>query len=171
VALTVALPDAPAPQSGVRRILRTLAADAVDPTLIFWHRLLPRAELAREQLRNVVLAGLDDRAVPVAGELAAAYGAALVIVAARNPIRGSAEELEARVERQAAPLRGRIGEVGIVVRAGDLGAILLDEAVARRARLIVVSGADADQGVAGRLLGRVWDHVSHHASCDVLVVR
>ena len=53
----------------------------------------------------------------------------------------------------------------------DLAAQLLDLAHEHRARLVVVADDAEDEGVAGRLLGSAWDHVSHHAPCDVLITR
>lgn len=52
-----------------------------------------------------------------------------------------------------------------------VAALLLDAAIETRARLIVVGDTGGDEGIAGRLLGSTWDHVSHHAPCDVLIGR
>ena len=172
VELTIRLPEAvPARESGVRQVLRTVAAGTIDPALVFWHRVAPRRGLPRERLQNVVIAGGGDAAGAAAGEIAEALGASLVLVGAAHPLLGDAERLEAELERDAARLRGRGVEARTVVRRGDLGATLLDEALAEQARLIVVGDTGGDRGVAGRLLGSAWDHVSHHAQCDVLVAR
>ena len=51
--------------------------------------------------------------------------------------------------------------------AGTPATLLLETAAAERAWLIVVEGSEQE----GRLLGSAWDHVSHHAPCNVLVAR
>jgi GNAT superfamily N-acetyltransferase len=172
VELTIRLPEAaPSRQSGVRQVLRTVAAGTIDPALVFWHRVAPRRGVPRERLQNVVIAGGGGAAGAAAGEIAEALGASLVLVAAAHPLLGEAERLGTELEQEAARLRGRGVVLRAVVRRGDLGATLLDEALAEQARLIVVGDTGGDQGVAGRLLGSAWDHVSHHAQCDVLVAR
>ncbi len=172
VELTIELPArAPEPASGVRRLLRVVAAGGVEPALVLWHRLLPRPGVPRDRLRNVVIADEGEAALRLAGEVAAATEASLVVVAARAPLSDDADEVERRLERTAARLRARVRSLRTVVRRGDLGAILLDEALAERACLIVVSDPGGDETTAGRLLGSVWDHVSHNAQCDVLVAR
>jgi RimJ/RimL family protein N-acetyltransferase len=170
--LTIELPVKPLePESPLRRLLRAVAAGTVDPALVFWHRLLPRRGLPRDQLRNVIVSDDGEAAVSVAAEIAAASGASLVLVAAGHPLIDNARELKAGLDRQAEQLRGRVSDIRTTGRLGDLGAILLDEAITERARLIVVSDAGGDADVVGRLLGRTWDHVSHHARCDVLIAR
>ncbi|MCW2991951.1 MAG: Protein acetyltransferase [Solirubrobacterales bacterium] len=51
---------------------------------------------------------------------------------------------------------------------GDLAAALLEAALEHRARLIVIDGTAAART---RFSFTAWDHVAHHAPCDVLVVR
>lgn len=152
--LTIALrrPEAGAPDPPLHALLRAVATGLIDPALTFWHRSIPRRGLARDALENVVVA--DAAAADAAGELATARGARLVLVAARHPLRGDARQ-----------------PPGTVVRLGDLASVLLDVAYETRARLLVVADSGEDAGVAGRLLGSVWDHVSHHAPCDVLIAR
>ena len=53
---------------------------------------------------------------------------------------------------------------------GDAAEALLDTAEANHARLIVV-GSKGMSGARRYLLGSVPNKVSHHASCDVLIVR
>jgi RimJ/RimL family protein N-acetyltransferase len=172
VELTVELPEPPPePGSGIRRLLRAVAAGAVEPALVIWHRLLPRRGVPRDQLRNVFIADDGEPALGLAGEIAAAVGASLVVAAARAPLVEDAGDVAERLERTAAPLRGRVKSLRTAARRGDLGAILLDEAITERARLIVVSDTGGDETIAGRLLGSVWGHVSHHAPCDVLIAR
>jgi nucleotide-binding universal stress UspA family protein len=65
-------------------------------------------------------------------------------------------------------------EQGLEVRAGfrrgNAARILVSEAEAGGFRLIVL-GHRGRSGLWGRLLGGVADRVSHHAQCDVLIVR
>ena len=173
VEVLIDLPDeAPAAAaSGPRAVLRAVARGTVDPAMVFWHRLLPRRGVPREGLRDVIVADGGAASLTVAGAIAAACGDAVVLAAAHHPLGRDAGELAAGLERDARDMRRRVPSVRTVVRRGDLGAILLDEATAERARLIVVADAGGDEGVAGRLVGSVWDHVSHHAPCDVLVAR
>jgi RimJ/RimL family protein N-acetyltransferase/nucleotide-binding universal stress UspA family protein len=172
VELTIELPvEAREPAFGMRELLRAVAEGTIQPALVFWHRLLLRRGVPRSQLRNVIVAAEGKESVALAGDLAAASGASLVVAAARSPLGDDPEDISARLEAEAGPLRGRVEDLRMVVRRGDLGAILLDEAIAEQARLIVVADPKGDDGVTGRLLGSVWDHVSHHAPCDVLIAR
>jgi GNAT superfamily N-acetyltransferase len=172
VELTIELPVEPARRAvGMRALLRAVAEGTIQPALVFWHRLLPRRGVPRDQRRNVIVAGDGDVSIALAADLAAASGASLVLVAARSPLGTEPPDRSARLEAKAAPLRDRALDVRTEVHRGDLGAILLDEAIAARARLIVVADTEGDDHVSGRLLGSVWDHVSHHAPCDVLVAR
>ena len=169
--LTIELRRPPVdPEHPLRSLLRAVAEGVVDPALTFWHRSVPRPGAARGDLENVVLAGVEDAPPPpMAREIAMARGARLVLVAARHPLLDALAAPD--VERLARPLRRDGLEVETAVRRGDLAAILLDLARETRARLIVVSDRGGDEDVAGRLLGSVWDHVSHHAPCDVLIAR
>ena len=172
VELTIELPTEPASQTaGVRALLRVVAAGAVSPAMVFWHRLTPRRGEPRELLRNAIVCDASEASIVVTESLVAATGAAAVVVAARNPLADEDEALDDELERAAARLRRQGAEVRSVRRRGDLGAILLDEAILERSRLIVVADEGGDEGVAVRLIGSVWDHVSHHAPCDVLIAR
>ena len=172
VELTIELPARPRePAFGMRRLLRAVAAGAVEPALVVWHRMHPRRGMPRAELRDVVIADAGEPAPGLAAEIASAVGASLVVVAAAGPLVAAAGEVEQRLERTAARLRRRVKGVRTVARRGDLGAILLDEAIAERARLIVVSDTGGDDTTVGRLVGSAWDHVSHNARCDVLVAR
>ena len=172
VELTIELPTEPASRTaGVRALLRVVAAGAVSPGMVFWHRLRPRRGEPREMLRNAIVCDASEASIAVTESLVAATGAAAVVVAARNPLADEDEALDDQLERAAARLRRQGAEVRSVRRRGDLGAILLDEAILERGRLIVVADEGGDEGVAVRLIGSVWDHVSHHAPCDVLIAR
>ena len=51
---------------------------------------------------------------------------------------------------------------------GDLAAAVVGVASEQDARLIVIEDAGRE---SERLLALPWDHVSHNAPCDVLIVR
>ena len=56
------------------------------------------------------------------------------------------------------------------MRRGDIAAVVLDVAIEERARMIIVAGSSEPDATA-RLLGEPWNHISHHAPCDVLIAR
>jgi GNAT superfamily N-acetyltransferase len=72
--------------------------------------------------------------------------------------------------RTARRLSSALGARLHVVRPGrgDLAAALLDAALEHRARLIVIDGSAPSNT---RFSFTAWDHVAHHAPCDVLVAR
>jgi nucleotide-binding universal stress UspA family protein len=61
-------------------------------------------------------------------------------------------------------------EVNAGFRRGNAPRILVSEAESGGFRLIVI-GHRGRSGLWGKLLGGVADRVSHHARCDVLIVR
>jgi nucleotide-binding universal stress UspA family protein len=61
-------------------------------------------------------------------------------------------------------------EVKVGFRRGNAPRILVSEAESRGFRLIVL-GHRGQSGLWGKFLGGVADRVSHHAQCDVLIVR
>ena len=73
-----------------------------------------------------------------------------------------------RITEVTQELRGRGLTVAGHTRRGDLAAALLDVAVDERAMMIVIDGEPAD---IGRVPAAAWDHVAHHAPCDVLIAR
>jgi GNAT superfamily N-acetyltransferase len=77
--------DATAPAPGaLRTLLRALAASTLEPGLGFWQRLLPPARgQVGDERRNVIVAAVAEGDRTLAGELAAASAATLVLVA--NP--------------------------------------------------------------------------------------
>src|SRR4051794_35874688 len=100
-----------APGSPLRRLLRILAAETIDPTLTFWHRLIPRGGGEPDEDRaNVVVAAVidpeDSPAVPLAQEIAGAGGAGGGVVAARHPLLAGPGGVRGRLGRTAPPLRG-----------------------------------------------------------------
>jgi nucleotide-binding universal stress UspA family protein len=123
------------------------------------------------------------KAVERAGTVAAKMGARLVVVTAYGAddvgeidagsdryVVSTAQEATAFAEQTAA----RLGtEYGIVARGmaakGDPERVILDAATQLDASVIFV-GSVRMQG-AGRLLGSVANHIAHHASCDVYIVK
>jgi nucleotide-binding universal stress UspA family protein len=154
-------------------LLRQAAEETIKPAVSFWHRLATGRRPSDQPLENVIVvaAPTTRRSHPPvrrAHELASVSGAAVHLVAARLLLLGEAEETEAQLDETAEELRGRGLEVECHLRRGDLAAVLLAVAVETRARLIVVDG---EAPPFERLLGSTWDHVAHHAPCNVLVVR
>jgi nucleotide-binding universal stress UspA family protein/RimJ/RimL family protein N-acetyltransferase len=173
VELHIKLDDRRAVAPTLHDLLRQAAEESIRPAVAFWHRLATGRRPPRQQLDNVIVvdAPTSRRSHPplrTATQLASVTGAAVHLVAARRLLLGEADETEAQLRETAAELRGRGLEVDCHLRRGDLAAVLLAVAVDTRARLIVVDGAAPP---FERLLGSTWDHVAHHAPCDVLVVR
>jgi nucleotide-binding universal stress UspA family protein len=141
--------------------------------LAFWQRITTStASPARS--RNLVVVGLPsgeelDRVGEVAADFAAATGADLCVVATQRFLLEDREELAARVATVAGGLEERGLNVETHVGRGDLAATLLDEATRTGAQVIVVDGSEPDGSTA--LLSSAWDHVAHHAPCNVLVAR
>jgi RimJ/RimL family protein N-acetyltransferase/nucleotide-binding universal stress UspA family protein len=167
---------AAAPPARLRGLLRGMAAGTLEPALTFWHRLLPRDRGAADapDRANLIVAvpaeGSESPALALSQALAERSRAQVVVVGARVPLMDDPEAEEHRLARACGRLRGRGIEARTEVRPGDLAAVTLDVAIETRARLIVVDGGEAPDA-SGRLLGSTWDHVSHHAPCDVLVAR
>jgi nucleotide-binding universal stress UspA family protein len=74
------------------------------------------------------------------------------------------------VDRAAARLRAAGFQVETTVRLGQIRSLVVDVARKWHADLIVV-GSHGRKGLARVLLGSVSDHVAHHASCSVQIVR
>jgi nucleotide-binding universal stress UspA family protein len=128
-------------------------------------------------------------AVQHAAALAAACGSELLIVTAFQPHRSAAiaedipEDLEWAVSDSAAAAQ-HVGDaariaaesgirpdlVHIIAEAGDPADALVGVAEARGADVIVV-GSKGMNSASRFLLGNVPNKVSHHAPCDVLIVR
>ena len=158
----------------LQHVLREAAGRSLQPTVSFWHRLAGlRRPGRREQANAIVLAAPASRRthppLRAALTLAQASGAALHLVAARRLLLDpDSAEIAERLGEVTDELRGRGLTAEAHLRRGDLAAVLLDVAVAERARLIVLDGTTHP---LERLMGAAWDHVAHHAPCDVLVVR
>lgn len=132
---------------------------------------------------------LADPTVARAALLAAAEGAALVIVCAYSRLsqsdtakslglsepwggevlgRQAAAEAVAKATATASGLGAAIA--GTVLGEGEAAAVLLRAAAEHQASLLVI-GAIRDVSIAERLLGTVASTVVRRAACEVLVVR
>ena len=137
---------------------------------------------------NSIVVGTDGSdtaslAVMRAGALAKALGASVHLVCAFKTVAvraGHTPEGQAFEEARDAALavvedaaRG-LQDAGVHVEHhaiyGDAAEALLETAEANRARLIVV-GSKGMSDARRYLLGSVPNKVSHHASCNVLIVR
>jgi nucleotide-binding universal stress UspA family protein len=129
-------------------------------------------------------------AVRQATELAKAVGAAVYLVSAYEPVSEARlrqerqevpedvswmvnprEDVQAVLDEAAEEIRGAgVKDVETLPREGDPADAILDVAEERGADLIVV-GNKGMTGARRFLLGSVPNKVSHHAPCNVLIVR
>ena|SRR5438874_4425354 len=129
-------------------------------------------------------------AVRQAGELAKALGSSVLLVSAYAPVSearlrqerqtvpedvswmvNAREDVQAVLDEEAERVRGAgVGEVETFPREGDPADAILDVAEERDADLIVV-GNKGMTGARRFLLGSVPNKVSHHAPCNVMIVR
>jgi RimJ/RimL family protein N-acetyltransferase/nucleotide-binding universal stress UspA family protein len=173
VELTIPLGPGRGATPSLRRVLGQVAAGSVRPALAFWQRIVTSAS-PPERRRNAVVVGVPraeslERVAEVAAATARATGAEVHIVAARRFLLDDRDDLHERmraVERRMARDDLRVESHAC---RGDLAASLIHEAVERGAGVIVVDGSEPH--AATPLLGSTWDHVSHHAPCDVLIAR
>lgn len=142
----------------------------------------------RSPVRHIV-AGTDGsdsalRAVQAAADLARTFGAQLHLVAA-HPLRQFGErvvsaarsdriDLQRVAEEQLMRTADALGRDGLQIDtracAGDPAEVLIDVASELDADLIVVASRGMT-GIERFLLGSVANKVSHHAPCNVLIVR
>ncbi len=122
-----------------------------------------------------------SKAVARAATLARQAGARLHIVTAYGPkpvpvpddlswLESAGVQAETIVEQARARVEKDDVEVETHARVGDAASVLIDVAVETKADLIVV-GNKGMTGMSRFLLGSVPNKVSHHAPCDVLIVR
>jgi nucleotide-binding universal stress UspA family protein len=127
-----------------------------------------------------------DHAVRKAGDLARSVGARVHVVSAYEPAAvkvaggGAPEQAEWTIgpgvsvdsvlEKAAGAIRVKGVEVEVYARKGDAAEAILDVAEETKADLVVV-GNKGMRGTKRFLLGSVPNKVSHHAPCDVMIVR
>jgi nucleotide-binding universal stress UspA family protein len=129
-------------------------------------------------------------AVRQAAELAKAVGATVLLVSAYEPVSEARlqkertevpddvswmvnprEDVQAVLDSEAERIKGDgVGEVETFAREGDPADAILDVAEEKNADLIVV-GNKGMTGARRFLLGSVPNKVSHHAPCNVMIVR
>ncbi|MFL5894082.1 MAG: universal stress protein [Thermoleophilaceae bacterium] len=129
-------------------------------------------------------------AVRQAAELAKAVGADVFLVSAYEPVSEARlrqerrdvpedvswvvnprEDVQAVLDEEAERVRGiGIGQVETFAREGDPADAILDVAEEKGSDLIVV-GNKGMTGARRFLLGSVPNKVSHHAPCNVMIVR
>ena len=174
VEVLVALKQEKGAAAPLHHLLRQAAAQTILPSVSFWHRLaLGRRAVEEPHSGAIVLASPPSRraspALAQATDLALSKGSDVHLVAARRPILDQdGEDADVRLEEVAEELRARGLTVHEHSRRGDLAAALLEVAVEQRAMMIVIDGEPADMA---RVPAAAWDHVAHHAPCDVLVAR
>jgi nucleotide-binding universal stress UspA family protein len=129
-------------------------------------------------------------AVRQAAELAKAVGASILLVSAYEPVPESRltqertevptdvswmvnprEDVQGVLDEEAERIRGNgVATVETYAREGDPADAILDVAEEKNADLIVV-GNKGMTGARRFLLGSVPNKVSHHAPCNVMIVR
>jgi GNAT superfamily N-acetyltransferase/nucleotide-binding universal stress UspA family protein len=173
VELTIPLGAQPGATPSLKQVLHEVAAGTARPALTFWQRITtssaPPAQTRNAVVLGVPASGAAERLTAVAAFVAAALGAEIHAVAARRFLLDDAADLEERLAGVQRRLRADGLEVTTHLRRGDLAASLIAEAKRCGARLIVVDGTEPHS--SSPLVGSVWDHVSHHAPCTVLVAR
>jgi nucleotide-binding universal stress UspA family protein len=128
-------------------------------------------------------------AVRQAADLAKAVGATVLLVSAYEPVSEARlrhertevpadvswmvnprEDVQAVLDQEADRIRDDVGAVETFAREGDPADAILDVAEEKNADLIVV-GNKGMTGARRFLLGSVPNKVSHHAPCNVMIVR
>lgn len=138
-------------------------------------------------MENIVIVGVDgsdtaQKAAEAAAELAAALGARLHVVTAYDDpeyevievgsdqfVVSGADTAHQTAQSAANALGVRPEEVTVAAVEGSPADVLLAQAKRLDARMIVM-GNRRMQGVS-RVLGSVAAKVSHHAPCDVYIVK
>jgi nucleotide-binding universal stress UspA family protein len=124
--------------------------------------------------RHVVVGtdGSESAAAAVghAARLAGTLGAKLTVVMAYGSDDEAAAALDAVGADRVLALAEGAGDVEVFVAAGDPADVVINAAEARGGDVIVV-GSKGMTSAKRFLLGNVPDKISHHAPCDVIIVR
>jgi nucleotide-binding universal stress UspA family protein len=135
------------------------------------------------QVRESIVVGTDgtetaERAVDRAAAIARAFGATVHVVSAysddKTPLIGAGRQADrTHAQQHADRAQERLAKQGVESEAHlsnqEAGRALVAIADEQRAQMIVVG----NRGMSGakRVLGSVPNYVSHHADCDVVIVR
>lgn len=135
------------------------------------------------QARESIVVGTDgtetaERAVDRAGAIALAFGATVHVVSAysddKTPLVGAGRQGDrARAQQHVDRAQERLAKQGVESEAHlsnrEAGRALVAIADEHHANMIVVG----NRGMSGakHVLGSVPNYVSHHADCDVVIVR
>jgi nucleotide-binding universal stress UspA family protein len=135
------------------------------------------------QARESIVVGTDgtetaERAVDRAGAIARAFGATVDVVSAysddQTPLVGAGRQGDrAHAQQHVDRAQERLAKQGVESEAHltnqEAGRALVAIADEQHAQMIVVG--NRGMGGAKRVLGSVPNYVSHHANCDVVIVR
>jgi nucleotide-binding universal stress UspA family protein len=128
----------------------------------------------QEAVMRVLLAidgsASSESACRLVGSLTWPEGTVIEVIAAEHEPLESERPLEAALQTAAAALQGPGRIICRALLTGRPGSVIVDEAVASRAELVVV-GSRGLGPLKSMLLGSVSAEVVDHAPCPVLVVR
>jgi RimJ/RimL family protein N-acetyltransferase/nucleotide-binding universal stress UspA family protein len=175
VELTIDLTEKARASSLLRELLRVAASGAVEPARSLWELLLRRLP-PQPGFGRAIVVGIDPSqrqqfAVDCAGDLAAAHGLPVHVVAAHRPLLDD----RATIEGDLANARRRLGAKGVEththLQRGDPALSILYVAVRAGAGLIVLPSSAPDALEAPVVQSQTWDAVAHNAQCSVLIAR
>jgi nucleotide-binding universal stress UspA family protein/GNAT superfamily N-acetyltransferase len=178
VELVVELPARRGIGAQLAKALRAAAAGSVVPAKTLAHRIAdsagssPRASSELRPARTIVV-GADgsetgEKALAVALELGGVLGAALHVVSAYSPSRGSSDA-DAVLEAASRAASAQGLQAFTHARRDDPSEALIAVADEHDADLVVVGATGRND--RSRLLGSVADSLSRNACCSVLIVR
>jgi RimJ/RimL family protein N-acetyltransferase/nucleotide-binding universal stress UspA family protein len=175
VELTVDLTEKARASSLLRELLRVAASGAVEPARSLWELLL-RGLPAQRGFGQAIVVGIDPSqrpqfAVDCAGELAAAHGLPVHVVAAQRPLLDDRAAIEGDPTNAERRLAVKGVEAHVHLQRGDPALSILYVAVRARAGLIVLPSSAPDPQGARVVQSQMWDAVAHNAQCNVLIAR
>jgi len=174
IELTIDLAEASRAKRLLHNLLRTIASGALAPARGLWELLLrgmpPPAGFGRS-----IVVGIDEFehcafAAQCAGELAAALGLGIHLVAAHRPLLDDRAGIEAVLADAQRRLQARGAEVEVHLQLGDPSLSILYTALRERAGMIVL-GAPPPEAAERLAVASVWSAVAHNAQCHVLIAR
>jgi nucleotide-binding universal stress UspA family protein len=143
-----------------------LAIDGSECSAVATHAVAAQFRVHSAQVR--VIHAIDwEHIVPISLQFERGSDVAHAYQALRESTARDAEALVARAARQ---LQHAGFATGTAVREGEPRRVILDDAAAWCASVIVV-GSHGKTGLDRLLLGSVSEHVARHAMCSVQIVR